>query len=149
MLTARLAAVVGLEAGRLDLVALPTLSVEPLARLIGAFRGAYPGIVVHVEAPEENDAIATRVRSGRSEIGLGDLPIDEPGLVTEQLLIQELVVVVPPTSPLAGRRRLTIKDLATVPLVLAPPESPMRRRIEAAFADAGMFAHTRGRDRAP
>ena len=60
---------------------------------------------MHIEAPEENDAIATRVRSGRSEIGLADLPIDEPGLVTEELLTQELVVVVAADrarSPRAG-----------------------------------------------
>jgi LysR family transcriptional regulator, carnitine catabolism transcriptional activator len=138
VLTASVAAVVGLASGRLDLVALPTLSVEPLARLVGAFRGAHPGIVVHVEAPEENDAIATRVRDGRSEIGVADLPINEPGLVTEELLTQELVVVVPPTAPLAGRRRLSIKDLAAVPLVLTPPETPMRRRIDAAFAAVGL-----------
>src|SRR5664279_5314190 len=89
VLITSVAAVVGLEAGRLDLVALPTLAVVPLSPLVGAFRQAHPRVVVHIEQPEEAAAVTTRVRSGRSEIGLAELPIDEPGLVSEQLLVQE------------------------------------------------------------
>jgi LysR family carnitine catabolism transcriptional activator len=137
VLTTSVAAVVGLDAGRLDLVALPTLAVEPLAPLVGRFRQAHPGIVVHIEQPEDAAAVATRVRSGRSEIGLAELPIDEPGLVTEELLVQELMAVLPPTSALTGRRRLTIGDLASVPLVMTPPGTSTRLLIESAFADAG------------
>jgi LysR family transcriptional regulator, carnitine catabolism transcriptional activator len=135
VITTSVAAVVGLDAGRLDLVALPTLAIEPLAPLVGRFRQRHPGVVVHVEQPEEDDAVADRVRSGRSEIGLTDLPIDEPGLVTERLLTQELVAVFAPSSPLAGRRRITMKDLTDIPLVMTPPGTPMRRRIDTAFAD--------------
>jgi LysR family carnitine catabolism transcriptional activator len=140
VLTTSVAAVVGLAAGRLDLVALPTLAVEPLSPIVGAFRRAHPGVVVHIEQPEEAAAITTRVRSGRSEIGLAELPVDEKGLVSEQLLVQELVVVLPPASPLAERGRLTMVDLAAVPLVMTPPGTPMRRLIDAAFSDAGAAA---------
>ncbi len=140
VLTTSVAAVVGLEAGRLDLVALPTLAVVPLSPLVGAFRRAHPGVVVHIEQPEEAAAVTTQVRSGHSEIGLAELPIDEPGLVSEQLLVQELMVVLPPSSPLVRRRRLTMTDLAAVPLVMTPPGTPMRRLIDAAFDDAGAAA---------
>ena len=43
--------VTGLRSGRLDLVALPTLAVDPLAELLGRFRAAHPGISVRVAAP--------------------------------------------------------------------------------------------------
>lgn len=137
VLTTSVAAVVGLVAGRLDLVALPTLAVEPLAPLVGRFRQLHPGVVVHIEQPEEDDAVADRVRSGRSEIGLADLPIDVRGLVSRPLVTQELMAVLSPSSPLAGRRRLTMKDLTGVPLVMTPPASPVRRRIDTAFANVG------------
>jgi DNA-binding transcriptional LysR family regulator len=140
VLTTSVAAVVGLEAGRLDLVALPTLAVEPLAPLVGVFRQAHPGVVVHIEQPEEADTVTARVRSGRSEIGLAELPVTEPGLVSEQLLVQELRVVLPPSSPLASRRRITIEDLAAVPLVMTPPGTSMRGLVDGAFADAGTDA---------
>jgi DNA-binding transcriptional LysR family regulator len=138
VLTSSVAGVVGLEAGRLDLVTLPTLAGEPLAPLVGRFRRAHPGVVVHVEQPEEDRGVADRVRRGDAELGLADLPIDEPGLVTERLLTQELVAVLPAGAPLADRKRLTVGDLAATPLVLTPPGTPMRLRVDQAFADAGI-----------
>jgi len=138
VLMTTIAAVAGLKAGTLDLVALPTLAVDPLSPLVGAFRHAHPQIVVHIDQPEDAAAVATRVRSGQSEIGLAELPINEPGLVSEQLVEQELVVALPPSSPLAGRRRLTIRDLATVPLITTATGTSMRDLIDAAFAVEGL-----------
>ncbi len=137
------AAVGGLTAGTLDVVALPTLAVDPLATLVGAFRHAHPDVVVRVDQPEDAAAVATRVRSGRSEIGLTELPVADPGLVTRLLTEQELIVVLPPDSPLARRRRLTTADLASVPLVTSPPGTSTRGLIDAAFAaidDAPLIA---------
>src|SRR4051794_29436136 len=71
---AAVAAGAGLQAGRLDLAALPTLAVDPLAPLIGTFRAAHPGISVHVTEPEEGHVVSDLVRSGRVEVGLTDLP---------------------------------------------------------------------------
>src|SRR5438445_5469813 len=127
-------AVGGLTAGTLDVVALPTLAVDPLATLVGSFRHAHPDVVVRVDQPEDAAAVATRVRSGRSEIGLTELPVAEPGLASRQLTEQELIVVLPPGSPLARRRRLTTADLASVPLVTSPPGTSTRGLIDAAFA---------------
>jgi DNA-binding transcriptional LysR family regulator len=138
VLTSSVGAVVGLEAGRLDLVTLPTLAGEPLAPLVGRFRQAHPGVVVHVDQPEEDRGVADRVRRGDAELGLADLPLDGPGLVTERLLTQELVVVLPTGAPFADRKRLSVRDLAATPLVLTPPGTPMRLRVDQAFADAGV-----------
>jgi DNA-binding transcriptional LysR family regulator len=143
VLRTSVAAVGGLTAGTLDLVALPTLAVDPLATLVGAFRHAHPDVVVRVDQPEDAAAVATLVRSGRSEIGLTELPVAEPGLVSRLLTEQELIVVLPPGSPLARRRRLTTADLASVPLVTSPPGTSTRGLIDAAFAaidDAPLIA---------
>ncbi len=138
VLTASVTAVTGLAAGRLDLVSLPTLAVDPLAPIVGAFRHSHPGIVVYIEQPEDAAAVASSVRSGRSEVGLAELPIPDDGLVTEPIVDQELVAVLPPSSPLAGRRRVTVADLADVPLITTPPGTSMRHHVDAAFADAGL-----------
>ncbi|MBV8952441.1 MAG: LysR family transcriptional regulator, partial [Actinobacteria bacterium] len=61
--------------GTLELVALPTLALDPLAPLVGAFRAAHPGVLVRVAEPEDGVAVAELVRSGRGEIGLTDLPL--------------------------------------------------------------------------
>src|SRR5262249_46221291 len=56
----------------------------------------------------------------------------------EVLFEQEFVVVVPPSSRLASRRRVTIADLAGAPLVVLPRGTSTRRVIDDAFAAAGI-----------
>src|SRR6478735_3313424 len=51
VLRTSVAAVAGLDAGSLEVVALPTLAIDPLARLIGAFRRAHPNVTVRAEQP--------------------------------------------------------------------------------------------------
>ncbi len=140
VLTTTVAAVAGLEAGRLDVVALPTLAVEPLASIVGAFRADHPLVAVHIEQPEDagTAAVATMVRNGTAELGLTDVPVATPGLAAESLLVQSLVVALPSGTPLARRRRLSVADLAGVPLILTPPGTSLRRLVDAAFADAGI-----------
>src|SRR5438874_5975005 len=55
--TAAVAAVRGVAAGTLDLVALPTLAVDPLVGLIGAFRAAHPGVLIRVLSPATADDV--------------------------------------------------------------------------------------------
>src|SRR5215211_3907779 len=45
-------AVVGIVAGHLDLVALPTLAVDPVAPLVGAFRSRHPAVTVRLAHPD-------------------------------------------------------------------------------------------------
>src|SRR4051794_1031832 len=49
---AEVAAVAGLAGGHLDLVALPTLALDPVAPVVGAFREAYPAITVRLAHPD-------------------------------------------------------------------------------------------------
>src|SRR5437762_896023 len=63
-------AVAGLRAGRLDLVALPTLAVDPVAPLVGAFRVAHPGIALALADPADEDEVVELVASGACELGI-------------------------------------------------------------------------------
>ena len=114
----------------------PTLAVDPLAPLVGAFRRAHPQVSVRVAQPEDATGVADRVRSGESEVGLAELPITASGLVSEPLIEQVLTVVVAADSPFALRRRFTIRDLAAVPLITTPPGTSMRNLLDAAFRAA-------------
>ena len=70
---AEVGAVVDLITGRLDLVALPTLAVDPVAALVGAFRKRYPGVMVRLahpgHAPRGRPAPADRPRRARHHRG--------------------------------------------------------------------------------
>src|SRR3954468_8062994 len=49
---AAVADIAGLTAGRLEVVALPSLVVEPLVDIVGRFRRAHPGVLVRINEPE-------------------------------------------------------------------------------------------------
>lgn len=137
---AAVAQVVGLEAGRLDLVCLPTLAVDPVADLVGRFRTQHPGVRVHIDEPEDADAVAELVRTGGSELGFAELPLPVPDLDSVEIGAHEFVAVLPRPrpGPAAGSGRLAITALAELPLVTTPPGTSSRRQIDEAFAAAGL-----------
>ena len=125
-------AVSGLVAGHLDLVSLPTLAVEPVTPLVGAFRRAHPGVVVRLAQPDGTADLVGAVLVGASEVGITVLPLAEPGLITHPLSRQEIVVVLPPGS----RRRTAIdaRALGRLPLVTNPVGTSTRTLLDAVFA---------------
>jgi LysR family carnitine catabolism transcriptional activator len=131
-LKAGAAAVAGLSGGTLDVAALPTLAVDPLAELVGSFRAAHPKVIVRI-ADAEDDGVAAMVRAGRVELGLSDLPITSGGLIEVPLADQELLAI---TN--VGRRSRDLRALAAQPLVLTPPGTSSRRVVEAALAALGI-----------
>lgn len=132
--------VVGLEAGQLDLVCLPTVAVTPVAGLVGRFRGEHPQVRVHIDEPEDADAVAAAVRSGASELGVAELPLAASDLVSTELETHEFVAVLPAGSarPDQGDDTLSLRDMAELPLVTTPPGTSTRRQIDEAFAAAGL-----------
>jgi len=129
--------VAGLGAGRLDLACLPTLAVAPLAPLVGAFRAAYPGVSIRLSDPEDTAELLHFVRSGESEVGLVE-HLEAERLVTVDLRSQEFLVVLPPGSRATSPFRL--RDLASYPLVAAPPGSSTRTLLDDALKNSAAKA---------
>src|SRR5262245_29939559 len=108
--------VVGLESGRLDVCALPTLAVDPVAPLVGAFRTAHPGVTVRLADAEGPPEVAATVSSGDVEIGITVATATTAHLPSVALGRQELLAVLPPgtTKP---ARAMTAVELARHPIV--------------------------------
>ncbi|MCU1496558.1 MAG: cynR3 [Acidimicrobiales bacterium] len=130
---AAVASVAGLTTGRLDIVALATLVVEPLVDLIGGFRRAHPGILVRINEPEDAAAVAEQVRSGACELGFGDAEVTEPTLTIDHLGDQELLAVLPPGTPAAADGVVPVGSLAGFPLITTPRGTSTRRLLAAAL----------------
>lgn len=137
-LLAAVGAVAALDVGTLDLVALPTLAVDPLAPLVGRLRTDHPGIVVHLAEPEGSQALEQMVADGRSELGLTELPARNADLVEIRLARQEIVAVCPPGTALPVPGRLPVAHLAGMPLVATPPGTSTRDLVERALASAAV-----------
>ncbi len=127
-----------LAAGNLDVVALPTLAVDPLASLVGRFRVAHPGVVVRITEPESAATVEDMVLDGRSELGLTELPPKHENLVAITLARQEIVAVCPPGTKLPVPGRLPIAHLGEQPLVATPAGTSMRDLVDRALATAAV-----------
>jgi DNA-binding transcriptional LysR family regulator len=136
-LRAAVAGVRGLTAGHLDVVALPTLAVDPVATLVGAFRREHGGVTVRLAEPEDADAVVEMVRDGRCEIGLGATPFPDD-LVVRHAFAQEILAVCPPGTRLDRTGRLPVERLASMPLVTTPPGTSTRRLVTDALAQASV-----------
>ncbi|TMR91000.1 LysR family transcriptional regulator [Nonomuraea basaltis] len=128
----------GLRNGRLDIVALTTLAVDPLARMVGEFRGLYPTIDIRIADPDQAIEVADMVRSGQYEFGLADFSVPAPRLQTMELPEQEMLAVLPPDAPAPRRRMLTISEVASLDLVTTPQGTTTRMMTEQALAGAGI-----------
>jgi DNA-binding transcriptional LysR family regulator len=132
-------AVAGLTAGRLDLVALPTLAVDPLAPLVGAFRVEHPGVELALADPADSVEVVELVASGACELGITVEAVIDPALTAHRLGNQDLLAVLPPHTN--ASHTMAIATLAKFPLVAAPPGTATRQQLEDAFADAGVVPH--------
>jgi len=131
---AAVGAVAELAAGRLDLAALATLAVDPLATLLGRFRRAHPGVTVRVLEPDSAARVGTLVQEGHAELGLAHLPLARAELEATVLGEQELLFVLPPGAGVPGAGPLAPATLAGVPFVATPPGTSTRILLEDALA---------------
>jgi DNA-binding transcriptional LysR family regulator len=127
----------GLMGGRLDIVALTTLAVDPLADFVGRFRTLYPLVDVRITDPEHDSAVAGMVRSGESELGLTEGQGDLDGLRSLQLEAQEYLAVLPPDYEPPRSAPLSVSELAAMPLVATPNGTAMRSLVDHALTVRG------------
>ncbi|HUA03664.1 MAG TPA: LysR substrate-binding domain-containing protein [Solirubrobacteraceae bacterium] len=129
--------VLELKTGTLEIAALATLAVDPMAGLIGRFRAQHPGIEVRVLEPESADHVSAHVREGACELGAAHLPLSREQLIAHPLGEQELQFVLPPDTT-RDQRPLGARELARTPLVVSPPGTSTRMLLEQALAAVGV-----------
>ena len=130
--------VVELRTGTIDIAALATLAVDPMATLIGRFRERHPGVQVNVLEPENADGVRALVRAGQCELGAAHLPLPGDDLTVQPLGEQELLFVLPPDAEPEGERPLGARELAHTPLVVGPPGTSTRMLLEQALTAVGV-----------
>jgi len=117
-------ALTGLRAGRVRLVAFPSASATIVPGALALLRAEHPGLAVTLDEAEPPESVE-RLRSGGCDVvitfthrdGAGGPQgrQDGPGvapLVGRALLDDATVLALPAGSPLAGRGRLQLTDLA-------------------------------------
>lgn len=131
--------VVGLVGGRLDLSMLPALALDPVAPIVGTFRGRHPGVAVSIRQPEEARRVQDDVRTGVAELGFLDQGTGLDDLEVEELCTQELMVVMPPGTE-RDEAPLGWAELLELGLIVGTPGTLVRDKVDAWARESGVGA---------
>jgi DNA-binding transcriptional LysR family regulator len=117
------------------LVAAPVLVPLALAR----FKQRHPNHTVLVQEGSAT-ALLPALRRGELDLVVGRVSSDVPseGLEFEAFYSEPMQVVARPGHALARRRALRLRDLAGEMWIVPAPDAPYRRRLDAAFRQAGV-----------
>lgn len=135
---ADLADLLGREAGRIVIGAMPLSRSYLLPRAIARFRQRHLTLPIRALDGPYDDMMAG-LRRGEVDFLIGALrdPAPVADMEQEHLFDDTLTMVVRPDHPLAGRARLTLCDLRPHPMVVAAEGVPARRAFERLFEATG------------
>jgi DNA-binding transcriptional LysR family regulator len=105
------------------------------------FHRDHPGVEITLTEASSGRLIES-LSAGRLDVALvGLADTTPPGLAVEVITDRPLVAIVGREHPLAGRRGITLEDLASHPLITLPADSGIRTALDAGFAAARIRPH--------
>lgn len=126
-----------LELGEVTLGASTTMATYVVPFFLKKFHEAHPGIRVHVESGS-SERLAERLLGGELELAILEGVERWEGYERELFYEDELVLIVPPGHPWAGREEVPPEWLSRETLVVRKPGSMTWRALERAFEQANL-----------
>ena len=105
------------QKGALSVGAIHTVAPYLLPDVVRRLRRRFPHVQIAVKEQLTEELVAACV-AGELDVAIVALPIAERRVRTEPLFTEKLVAVVPATSELANRKRLSLADVTSQPFVL-------------------------------
>jgi LysR family cyn operon transcriptional activator len=129
----------GLMRGTLRMGVSHSFSSSMLPNTMVEFASRYPGVkvVARVVPREEMEQMLV---AGELDLAVAYVSEDSEQIVAETLAEEQLVLVVGPDHPWAGRKSAPMRALAEIPLVLLTPEFAARQFVDRHFAEAELTA---------
>jgi molybdate transport repressor ModE-like protein len=94
-----------------------SIGVHVLPALLRRFGADWPSVEVQLRESASDFDLLERVERGELDLTFCMLPVEDGPFATVELLADPYVLVVPHDSPLALRRRVSIKEIARLPLI--------------------------------
>ena len=126
-----------LEKGHVSVGALSSLACACVTPALGDLRRSYPGVTSSLYE-NHNPDLLNMVLEAKVEFAVCAQTQAATDLVFEQLLVEEVVAVVPAGHPLAGKSRQIWKKVGAEPLIMMTHHSSTRRAIADALEVNGI-----------
>ncbi len=135
-----LATLRGLRSGTLDIVVVSTAKYFA-PQLLAEFRRRHPDISLRL-AVSNREAVLRALSENRTDLAIMGQPPKGLDVEARVFAPHPLVIIAPPTHPLASKRRLRFADLANENLLIREPGSGTRSAMERLFAQQGVRLRT-------
>ncbi len=127
----------GTVSGHLNIVASTTPGDYVVPRLLGSFLAEHPEVTVTIKVRDSYDVVED-IEAGRAQLGITGAVVKGARVQFEQFGSDDLVLICPPSSPLASRTSVPLADLADEPWVQREQGSGTRQVAEALLAESGV-----------
>jgi DNA-binding transcriptional LysR family regulator len=114
--------------GALTIGASTTIAEYMLPALLGDFKAKYPEVNIHLKV-SNTDGIVSMVENNIIDLGVVEAPVGNKNLVVEGCGPDQLVAIMPPGHPEAGRKSLKYTDLLKYPFICREEGSGTREVI--------------------
>src|SRR5919201_6353499 len=114
---ADLAAITGGETATLRLGTYQSVGVHVLPKLLRRFAADWPRVQVLLRESASDLELLELVERGELDLTFCMLPVENGPFATIELLADQYVLVVARDSPLVNRRRISVRDVAALPLI--------------------------------
>jgi DNA-binding transcriptional LysR family regulator len=131
-----IAALQDLQAGNLDVYCFQTAIESFVAPVLNRFHTQYPDVTFNVRMSSTDEAIEALL-TGAAEIGLILNAPARDAITSVEVFRDRMVAAFSPRHPLAGRKILSLRDLAQFPFVLTEPSFGLRQQLDRVFASHG------------
>jgi DNA-binding transcriptional LysR family regulator len=129
----------GMQRGSLSVFASQTIASYWLPPRLMEFHNNFPGIELNLTIGNTR-TVADAVISGEADLGLVEGELDEPALAASIVARDELVLVVGPSHPWAGKKALTADDVREGRWVMREVGSGTRSAFEETLDGMGIKA---------
>ena len=127
----------GVRQGVVRLAATEGFAFDFLPALVAGFQQRNPGIRFAIDMCVQAE-VARRVREGLTDIGVTVSLTSERGLSVEYRHPSPILAVVAPGHPLAGRRQVSLAQVAAYPLALPAHGSTLRQLLDISCSRQGL-----------
>jgi DNA-binding transcriptional LysR family regulator len=127
------------QQGELRVGTLPSVGTKVLPSLLRSFRAEWPGIQIVLRESRESADLIHDVETGEIDVTFIDIgPYETGSLEVRRLLDDPMVLVAPAEAPEAGRRAVSIDDVAHLPMI-GTRNPGCRQIIDNAFRQAAVL----------
>ena len=123
--------------GVLMLGASTTIAEYMLPEMLGVFKKKYPSLVVRLKVGN-TDGVVQMIENNVIDLGIVEAPVLNKKLQVELCRNDELVLVVPPKHPLAGKTSVSLKEIVEYPYIWREEGSGTREVIRDQLEHAGI-----------